>query len=570
MPTTPVQAQAQPSPQLVGFSSPHLVGYQPTAQYQPATKYQPGYSGDPQQSSLPATPVQAQAQPSPQLVRFSSPHQVVYQQKAQYQPARKYQPGYNGDPQQSSLPATPVQAQAQASPQLVRFLSPHQVVYQQKAQYQPARNYQPGYSGDPQQSSLQATPVQAQVQHPPQLVVYPSQYQPMSQYQPTSHCQPMSRHQPITQYQPMAQHQRTAQYQPNQFPVQRQKPTGRKTAEPSKPPVLPKNLVFDGKTNWALFKQKFESYATAAGWTDEKKTDMLIWGLNGKAADFYVLLCKMNEDLSYKHLISEFGKRFKREELPETLQARFQNECQDEGETIRDWADRILTLAAKAYKDMPEAWIRRHAIIRFCMGCLDLEAGQHACTQQPKSFDEAMDKIEWFRCITKTTKSKSVPSKSSKSDSSVNAYTCKSYDDYDTDSCSEEDDESEGYLQSTINSKQNISPYSSIHRTDSGLIPRNEFPQSGTSTQGLTEVARQMSKVSDEMSTLCSNVSDLTSGIKNMLCEIDNGALQRSSCFTCGSPQHMAKECSSRLSRGPGERAVRFKDNQPKANGTKK
>ena len=90
---------------------------------------------------------------------------------------------------------------------------------------------------------------------------------------------------------------------------------------------------------------------------------MLIWGLKGKAADFYVPLCNMNEDLSYKHLISELGKRFKWEELQETLQARFQNECQDEGETLRDWALRILTLAAKAYKDLPEAWIRRHAIM---------------------------------------------------------------------------------------------------------------------------------------------------------------------------------------------------------------
>ena len=79
-----------------------------------------------------------------------------------------------------------------------------------------------------------------------------------------------------------------------------------------------------------------------------------------------------------------------------------------------------------------------------------------------------------------------------------------------------------------------------------------------------------MSKVLDQMSTLCSNVSDLTSGIKNMLCEIDNGALQRSSCFTCGSPQHLAKECTPRLSRGPEERAVRFKDIQPKTNGMKK
>ena len=36
--------------------------------------------------------------------------------------------------------------------------------------------------------------------------------------------------------------------------------------------------------------------------------------------------------------------------------------------------------------------------------------------------------------------------------------------------------------------------------------------------------------------------------------EIDNGqnaVLQRSSCFTCGNPHHLAKECPSRLSRGP-------------------
>ena len=49
--------------------------------------------------------------------------------------------------------------------------------------------------------------------------------------------------------------------------------------------------------------------------------------------------------------MSELGKGLKREDLPETLQACVQNECQDEGETLRDWADRILTLAAKAYKD---------------------------------------------------------------------------------------------------------------------------------------------------------------------------------------------------------------------------
>ena len=85
------------------------------------------------------------------------------------------------------------------------------------------------------------------------------------------------------------------------------------------------------------------------------------------------------------------------------------------------------------------------------MGCLDLEAGQHACIQQPKSFKEAMYKMEWFKCINKTSKSRRPSSKTTKSDP-PDAYTYKSYDDYDTDSCSdEEDDDSEGYLQSTIN-----------------------------------------------------------------------------------------------------------------------
>ena len=54
-PVSPFQGQAPPPLQLVGFSSPYQVGYQPTAQNQSAVNYQPGYSGNLQQRSLPAT-----------------------------------------------------------------------------------------------------------------------------------------------------------------------------------------------------------------------------------------------------------------------------------------------------------------------------------------------------------------------------------------------------------------------------------------------------------------------------------------------------------------------------------
>ena len=265
---------------------------------------------------------------------------------------------------------------------------------------------------------------------------------------------------------------------------------------------------------------------------------------------------------------------FKREELPETLQARFQNECQEEGEALRDWADRILTLAAKAYKDLPETWIRRHAIIRFCMGCLDREAGQHACIQQPKTFDEAMDKIEWFRCITKTTKSKSVPSKSSKSDSSINAYQCKIYGYYGTNSSEDEDDEEEDYVPlRKVNTRWKNSP-PSILKKDTGAFAKsqpspNENPQSGAQETAIAEMAKQMSKMSTEISSLGSKFSDLNSGLTKMLQEISHSrslSPRRYNCFTCGSHLHFAKDCPSKLSRSPEEKTLRFQDVQPKGN----
>ena len=119
-----------------------------------------------------------------------------------------------------------------------------------------------------------------------------------------------------------------------------------------KPSTLPKNLMFDGKANWNLFKTKFLRYAQAARWSNEERRDALCWSVTGKAGEYYSLLMEMNENMSYRKILSEFDKRFRGDELPETLQAKFQSECQEQDEPLRDWADRILTLAAKAYKDL--------------------------------------------------------------------------------------------------------------------------------------------------------------------------------------------------------------------------
>ena len=111
--------------------------------------------------------------------------------------------------------------------------------------------------------------------------------------------------------------------------------------------LLPKNLSYDGKTNWLAFKQKFTRYATACEWTSEECLNCLCWCLTDKAADF---LMERNKHLTYRRLMCRLEKRFGFKELAETAQARFR---QASGESLEDWADRILTLATKAFKMLP-------------------------------------------------------------------------------------------------------------------------------------------------------------------------------------------------------------------------
>ena len=169
-----------------------------------------------------------------------------------------------------------------------------------------------------------------------------------------------------------------------------------------KPAALPNGFEFDGESNWSLFKRNFLRYASVANWTPREKRDALCWALTGKAGEFYSMLCEVGEAPSYKRLLSQLDKRFKGDELPETLQARFRNAKQEDDEDLLDWADRIQMLAAKAFKGMHEPCVRRNAVLQFCLGCSNAEAGKHASLQKPQTIESAIEAIEWFNAVTST------------------------------------------------------------------------------------------------------------------------------------------------------------------------
>jgi hypothetical protein len=81
--------------------------------------------------------------------------------------------------------------------------------------------------------------------------------------------------------------------------------------------------------------------------------DQLCWCLDGKASEYYALLVERNQEMVYMDLIRKLEKRFGFRELPETAQVQFNNARQTPDELLEDWADRVLSLATRAFRDLP-------------------------------------------------------------------------------------------------------------------------------------------------------------------------------------------------------------------------
>ena len=103
--------------------------------------------------------------------------------------------------------------------------------------------------------------------------------------------------------------------------------------------------------------------------------------------------------LNYRLLLNKLESRFGAKELPATAQGLFLQATQAPRETLEDWADRIMTLATRAFKDLPEHYSNSQAVVRFCQGLTDKEAGHHVCIQEQKSMEQALNGIKWYQYV---------------------------------------------------------------------------------------------------------------------------------------------------------------------------
>ena len=159
---------------------------------------------------------------------------------------------------------------------------------------------------------------------------------------------------------------------------------------------IPRTLTYSGKTSWKAFYTKFTKYAESLCWSAKECKEGLCMCLDGKASDFYATnIADQSDSLEYFDIIRKFEKRFGFQELPETATIAFNTAQQKTEEGLDDWADRVTELAMKAYRDLPEEYSEKQAILRFCLGCINKEAGEAVANKRPASMAEAIDCVKW-------------------------------------------------------------------------------------------------------------------------------------------------------------------------------
>ena len=116
--------------------------------------------------------------------------------------------------------------------------------------------------------------------------------------------------------------------------------------------------------------------------------------LNWKSSGLLCHLNGKNKTSFYRKLLKKLDERFGDRELPASAQVRFQQATQKKDESLEDWADRVLTLSGKAFKNLPENYSNQQAVARFCQGLRDTEVGHHVCMKKSLSIEDALMKSD--------------------------------------------------------------------------------------------------------------------------------------------------------------------------------
>ena len=123
---------------------------------------------------------------------------------------------------------------------------------------------------------------------------------------------------------------------------------------------------------------------------------MVEWVVKDKAEEYLQLLLECDPGLTFRRWKEHFDRKYGDKESEASAQTKFNNAKQMEGETIEEWAHRILILAHRANRDRRPEVINRIAVQKFCVGCINKTAGEYVVNQQLEDLDTAVTKVKNF------------------------------------------------------------------------------------------------------------------------------------------------------------------------------
>jgi len=151
--------------------------------------------------------------------------------------------------------------------------------------------------------------------------------------------------------------------------------------------------VFDGNTDFLVYKTQFENAAARVGWTTEEKCFQLTQRLRGDAAKVYGNLLRIGTPITFPSLIKQLDKHFTQHVSSAQARSTLFSIKQSPNQSVTEFA-RELEQAGRAYFiNVPESFVQENLFDLFVKGLCDHEA-QLFCKYSPtKTLEAALDLV---------------------------------------------------------------------------------------------------------------------------------------------------------------------------------
>ena len=145
-------------------------------------------------------------------------------------------------------------------------------------------------------------------------------------------------------------------------------------------------------SEWGPFLFQFRKMAKIGRWTEKEKRDSLLACLRGKAITYIQTKPKYFRT-SYESLKSLLEQRYGMTELPATARRQLSSMKQEEGDTLEDFADRVIGKTGEGYLGVPEETLQVLATEAFLRGCRDRNAAYAASERKPETLCKAVEEM---------------------------------------------------------------------------------------------------------------------------------------------------------------------------------